>query len=100
MYNPGGNLIDTEMPFPHETDYEIEQNFLSAKARIQNLMNENGLYKYLKESQFTELLETNNFAECKYFAEDEFIEENNKHKSSLNTFSFNIRSLNKHSGSW
>ena len=90
--------LSKEMPFHNYTDFTIEMEFQSAKTRITELMDGNGISNILKENKLQDLLNPDEMISCAYFDEDDFIRKNRNGNSFLNCYSMNISSLPKHSG--
>ena len=88
-----------ELPFNSLTDYDIEETFQNANNRIIKLMGDNGLHKFFKDKKMYELFDPEYIPQCRYYDENDFVQEREKSVSQLSIFSFNIRSLTKHCGS-
>ena len=55
MYSVTNRALLKELPFGTLTDYDIEVNFLGAKERILNLMDQHQLKEFIRENCFREL---------------------------------------------
>ena len=86
------------MPFENITDYDVENELESAKARIQQKMNDHRLENFLEENYLMDLFNPFDLNVCKYFDEDEHNGQRRSSKYHLNVVSMNIRSLPKHAG--
>ena len=91
-------MLFRQLPFENITDYDLENEFKSAKARIQQKMNDHRLENFLKKNYLMELFNPFDLNMCKYFDEDEYNGLRRSSKYHLNVFSMNIRSLPKHAG--
>ena len=80
------------------TDYEVEIEFLSAKRRIQGLMEENCFLDAIKERGFLDSIHNSNSTACRYYDIQEFISLGSNQPENLNIFLLNISSLSKHHG--
>ena len=82
------------------TDFDLEDEFKSAKAHIQQKMNDHRLDNFVKENYLMELFNQFNLNVCKYFVEDEYNGLRRSSKYHLNVFAMNtcIRSLPEHAG--
>ena len=87
-----------ELPFGNLTDFDLENSYSTSKERIVQLMENHGIYDFIKENHFSDLFNNQDIPECAYFSEDEFIHLKRDAPSNLNVFSMNIRSLPKHGG--
>ena len=97
MSNPNENLLSI-LPFPSLTAYDIEQDSLTAKKRIQELMVENCFSTAMKENRFLNSMHGNDPIPCSYYDYQEFISLNLNKPENLNTCVLNISSLPKHGG--
>ena len=82
-----------ELPFQTLTDYDIENNFVSTKRKIVDLMNNDKFQTIVKGNKYEELFNQNQNFSCQYYTEDEFIIKNRNDDDFLNIFLLNIRSL-------
>ena len=92
------NRLEGVFPFHNVVDFDVASEFVSAKARIQNLMDENGLRKYITENKLSEFVNLNDSPPCDYHDHNSFLRSNINVDNSLNILSLNIRSLPKHGG--
>ena len=86
------------LPFSNVTSYDIEIDFMSAKKRIQGLMEENCFSNAIKENKFLNSMHDNGDIQCHYYDSQEFISLNLNKPENLNVFLLNISSLPKHAG--
>ena len=88
----------SHLPFEKASNYDIENEFRSAKFRIIQLMNDHRLDKFFEEHYLSRLFEpyANNL--CNYYDEDSYGNLKGDEPSHLNTFCMNIRSLPRHAG--
>ena len=91
-------MLFRQLPFENFTDYDLENDFKSAKARIQQQMNYHRLENFLTENYLMELFNPFDLNVCKYFDEDGYNGIRRSSKYHLNVFFMNIRSLRKHAG--
>ena len=96
--SPAARSLMQELPFPGQTDHDIELTFGSAKAQIRYKMDTNGFLEFIKDDKLNSLCNSYNTLRCEYYSEDEFIRKINKCNQTLNIISLNIRSLPGHSG--
>ena len=97
MYNPNNQNYLDYMPFRNLNNYEVEILFESCKRRIQKLMNDHSLIKFIKEQKLSKILQSDNYTNCEYFDEENFSclsVQNDR----LNIFAMNISSLPRHAG--
>ena len=87
-----------ELPFGNLTDLDLENSYSASKERIVQLMENHGMYDFIKPNHFSDLFNNQDIPECGYFSEDDFIRLKRDAPSNLNIFSMNIRSLPKHGG--
>ena len=88
----------SHLPFVNITNYDIENEFSSAKFRITQLMNDHRLDKFLDEHYLSNLFDPNAKTLCKYYDEDSYGDLKRDAPSHLNIFCLNIRSLPRHAG--
>ena len=62
----------SHLPFVNTTNYDIENEFSSAKFRITQLMNDHRLDKFLYEHYLSSLFDPNAKTLCKYYDEDSY----------------------------
>ena len=96
--SPAARILMQELPFPGQTDHDIELTFGSAKAKIKCKMDTNGFLEIIKDDESNSLCNPYNTLRCEYYSEDEFIRKINKCNQTLNIILFNIWSLPRHSG--
>ena len=60
----------SHLPFENASNYDIENEFRSAKFRITKLMNEHRLDKFLEKHYLSSLFEPNANKLCNYYDED------------------------------
>ena len=87
-----------ELPYQTLTNYDIENNFISGKRKLANLMNNDDFHTIIKQNNYDQLFNPNQNYSCQYYDEDEFNIKNCKGDDFLNVFSLNIRSLPKNGG--
>ena len=87
-----------ELPFPGQTDQDIEQTFSSAQAQISYKMDTNGFLEFIKDDKLNSPCNPYDTLRWGYYSEDEFIRKINKCNQTLNIISFYILSLPRHSG--
>ena len=97
MYNPNNQNYLDFMPFRNLNNYEVEILFESCKRRIQKLMNDHSLIKFIKEQKFSKILQSDNYTNCEYFDEENF-SYLSVQNDRLNIFAMNISSLPRHAG--
>ena len=85
------------MPFSSLNDFNIELLFESSKKRIQKLMNDHRLIKFIKDQKLSRILQSENYTYCDYFDENKF-SFLSKQRDRLNIFAMNISSLPRHAG--
>ena len=85
------------MPFYSLTDFNVENEFISTKRKLENLMNNENFENFLKDNKYEQILNPCNMTPCEYF-DEEFSKKYRKGDECLNIFSLNIRSLPKHGG--
>ena len=85
-------------PFYSQSDYDIENEFLTTNRKFDNLLDNKQFEMFLKENQYEQIFNPTCVTPCQYFDEDEFINKNKMGENFLNVFSLNIRSLPKHGG--
>ena len=73
MYNPNNQNFLDYMPFRNLNNYEVEILFESCKRRIQKLMNDHSLIKFIKDQKLSKILQSDNYTNCEYFDEDNFL---------------------------
>ena len=95
--SPAARSLMQELPFPGQTDHDIELTFGSAKAHTRYRMDTNGFREFIKDNRLNSLCNPYDTLWCEYYSEDEFIRKINKCNRTLNIISFNIRSLPRHS---
>ena len=88
----------SHLPFENASNYDIENEFRSAKFRITQLMNDHRLDKFLEEHYLSSLFEPNANNLCNYYDEDSYGNLKRDKPSHLNIFCMNIRSLPRHAG--
>ena len=98
MSNPLTRESLRQLPFMNMSDFDIENNYLSAKAKVRQLMENHGLPQFIEENYFTNLFNPENISLCQYYDEDAFDGLRRDSSRHLNVFSMNIRSLPKHGG--
>ena len=76
----------------------LEDEFVSPKRKITNLINNKKFENLLRENAFDNLFEPNAISSCQYQEANEFTLRNRNGDDFLNIFSMNIRSLPKHGG--
>ena len=86
------------LPFYSLTDYNVESEFISAKRKFVNLINNEKFETFLKENKYEQIFNPSSMIPCQYFDGEEFIKKNRTDDECLNIFSLNIRSLPKHGG--
>ena len=91
-------MLFRQLPFGNITDYDLENEFKSAKARIEQKMNDHRLENFKKENYLMDLFNPFHLFVCKYFDEDEYNGLRRFSKHRLNVFSMNIMSLPKRAG--
>ena len=96
--SPAARSLMQELPFPGQTDHDIELTFWSAKAQIRYKMDTNGFLEFRKDDEFISLCNLYDTLRCEYYSENEFIRKINKCNQTFNIISFNIRSLPRHNG--
>jgi len=88
----------SHLPFENLTEYEVENQFKSAKARITQLMNDHSLDNFIQEQSLSNQIDPDMNNPCDYYDENSFINLKRDSDIYLNIFSMNIRSLPKHAG--
>ena len=63
----------SEFPFQTLTEYDIENNFVSAKRKFVDLMNNDKFQTIVKENKYEELFNPNQNFSCQYYTEDESV---------------------------
>ena len=96
--SPAARSLMQELPFPGQTDHDIEVTFVSAKAQIRYKMDINGFLESINDDKLNSYCSPYDTRRCEYYSADEFIKKINKCNQTLNIISFNIRSLPRHSG--
>ena len=76
----------------------LEDEFISSKRKITNLINNKKFENLLRENAFDNLFEPNAISSCQFQEANEFTLRNRNGDDFLNIFSMNIRSLPKHGG--
>ena len=76
----------------------LEDEFISPKRKITNLINNKKFGNLLRENTFDNLFEPKAISSCQYQEANEFTLRNRNGDDFLNIFSMNIRSLPKHGG--
>ena len=61
-------------------------------------METHGMWDFINENNFSDILNSQNTPECAYFSEDDFIRLKRDAPANLKIFSMNICSLPKHGG--
>jgi len=61
-----------QLPFQNITDYGIENNFQSAKIKINKIMENHGIVNFLNENYLMDLTDPSDLNLCEYYAESEF----------------------------
>ena len=97
MSSENNNFLNV-MPFYNLTDYNMINEFVSAKQKIKQLMEYNGLDQFMKKMRIDELFNYDENIECHYYDEDMMKKLCINGPESLNVFSLNVRSLPKHGG--
>ena len=87
-----------QLPFSNLSNFDIELNFQTIKAKIIRLMDNHGLDYFINESHFTGLFNPDQINTCNYYDENDFNQLKRNELKHLNIFSMNIRSLPKHGG--
>ena len=72
MFSSLNDEISNALPFHNLVDYDIETHFESSKRRIQELMSDHRLVKFLKEKKLSSLFNQEGNKPCEYYDEDEF----------------------------
>ena len=87
--------ILNHMSFHRLLNFEIEPNFLSAKLKILDLMDNHNLTEFIKENLLDDLFNPHDVEQFWWRKIDNLDRTSSTH---LNIFSMNIRSLPKHGG--
>ena len=90
--------IANELPFRDLVDFDIEICHESSKTRIQKLMDDHRLTKFVNENTLSRLLQSEDSIRCSYHDEASFNTLNLSDNEHINVFSLNIRSLPLHGG--
>ena len=64
------------MPFYSLTDFNVENEFISTKRKLENLMNNEKFENFLKDNKYEQILNPSNVTPCEYFDEEEFSKKN------------------------
>ena len=89
-------MIMEELPFANLSEYGIETEFVTAKKRIQKLMQDNSLHDFLIENHIQDMFNPKDTIKCDYNDDDSFNKKNRQGIDFFNMISLNIRSLPKH----
>ena len=87
-----------ELPFPGQTEHDIELSYGSAKAKIRFKMDTSGFLEFIKGDELNSLCNPYHTLRSEYYSEDEFIKKMDECNKTLTIISFNIRSLPRPSG--
>ena len=88
----------TELPFNSLSDYNIENEYISTKRKLQSLLDNDKFQSFLKDDMYEEIFNAAESISCQYYGEEQFISKNRNGDEFLNIFTLNIRSLPKHGG--
>ena len=88
----------TGRPFNSLSDYNIENEYISTKRKLQSLLDNDEFQSFLKDDMYEEIFYAAKSISCQYYGEEQFISKNRNGDEFLNIFTLNIRSLPKHGG--
>ena len=87
-----------ELPFNNLSDYNIENEYISTKRKLQSLLDNDKFQSFLNDNMYEEIFNVAASIPCQYYDEEQFISKNRNGDEFLNIFTLNKKSLPKHGG--